>query len=179
MQLRPRLPFNRHRLARLLLWAQAMLAWVAVLFEGRSSDARRARQRRAFADFGWAVSALQTLAVVRALELAGVAGGRGRPRSGAKLRQCAGPGFRRRLARATLRQCAGSRVRRALRHRDPRVLLARLRCAFADLDGFARRHLAARMLRGLTRVAPVVIAAPPAQAIPAFAAPAPVAADSS
>ncbi len=173
MQLRPRLPFNRHRLARLLLWAQAMLAWVACYFEGRSSDARRMRQRRPFADFDWAVYALQALALARALELTGIVGQRG------IVPNTAGPGFRRRKVRASLRRCAGSRFRRAFRHRDPRVRLARLRCAFADLDTFARDMFAARVRRGLTRTVPVIIVAPPAQAIPAFAAPAPIAADSS
>ncbi|MGE0186969.1 MAG: hypothetical protein AB7Q23_14370, partial [Hyphomonadaceae bacterium] len=118
MQLRPRLPFNRHRLARLLLWAQAMLAWVAFFFEEPSGGRRR--QRRDFAGLDWAVYALQALALVRALELTGIVGQR------CIVPNTAGPGFRRRKVRASLRRCAGSRFRRAFRHRDPRVRLALL-----------------------------------------------------
>jgi len=173
MQLRPRLPFNRHRLARLLLWAQAVLAWVAFYFEGRSGDPRRRRQRGDFARLDWAAYMLQALALARAFELTGSAGRR------CIVRNTAGPGFRRRPVRASLRRCAGSRFRRAFRRCDLRVRLARLRRAFAGLDAFARDMFAARVRRGLTRSAPVVIVAPPAQAIPAFAAPAPIAADSS
>ncbi len=149
-----------------------MLAWVALFFEGPSSG-RRQRQRRDFAGLDWAVYALLALALARAIELTGIAG---RP---SLVPNTAGPGFRRRKVRASLRRCAGSRFRRAFRHNDPRVRLTRLRCAFADLDTFARDMFAARVRRGLTRTVPVIIVAPPAQAIPAYAAPAPIAADSS
>lgn len=176
MKPRQRFHTNRHRCARLVLWAQTMLAWLAAaLFsETQRANRRRIRQRYRFAALDWAAHLVRALAIARALDITGVVGRAPRARSAPP------PGFRRRAARTPrLRACAGSRFRKALKHRDPRRRLQLLLAALGGIDALARRYIVARALNGLTRIAPIVLIAPPAHARPAQTAPAVAAADSS
>lgn len=181
MNPRPRFSINRHRRARIALWAQAMLAWLtAAMFSEPKRRRygvfrRRIRQRYRFASLGWAERLIRALAIARAIEIAGVA-----PRPARQLRNGAPPSARRRVMRAALlRAVVGGRFRRALKHRDLYERLRRLRAALADIDGLARRYLVARALNGLAKLYAIVIALPFAQALATLAAPAPAAADSS
>lgn len=166
-----------HRLARLVRWAQAMLAWLALAMfsEAMVVSRRRIRQRFCFASIDWAARLVRKLALVRAVEIAQI---RARPRP--PLRNAAPAGFRRRIARAGLmRAMAGARFRKALKARDLTERIARLLAALADIDGFARRYLVARARMRLTKLHAVVMFAPPADALVALAAPEPRAADTS
>lgn len=166
-----------HRLARIVLWATAMLAWLASILSPGAAPAnrRRIRQRYGSAALTWAERLLRTLALARAVEIAGISK---LPRP--PLRNAAAAGFRRRTARSALgRAVAGVRFRKAIKARDLLTRIQRLRAAFADIDAFARRHLLRRVLRRLTKLFAVIVLAPPAHALRTLAAPAPCAADSS
>jgi hypothetical protein len=167
---------TKHRLARLVAWAQAMLTWLArALLADVAPSRRHIRQRYPAFSLDWAERIVRALAVTRAVELAGL---RKRPRP--PLRNAAGRGFRRRVARgAVLRAVAGSRFRKALKHRDAAQRLQRLIAAFADIDAFARRHLVARARRRLTRLHAVIPSAPPSAPCLAQAAPEPRAVNTS
>lgn len=166
-----------HRFARLVRWAQAMLAWLALtLFADAAPTHRRhIRQRYGFAQLGWATRLLRSLAILRAIEITGIS-----KRPGPPLRNAARAGFRRRITRGGIsRAVAGAHFRKALKARDPQARLQRLLAAFADVDAFARRHLVRRVLRRLTKCHAVIMRAPPAVALLSLAAPEPCAADSS
>jgi hypothetical protein len=174
---KPARRFNAHRFQRIKRWAQAMLAWLAlVLFsETTRIDRRHIRQRYCFATLDWAERLVRALAIIRAVEITGIKQ-RGRP----PLRNAAPAGFRRRVRRSSgMRATVGARFRKAIKARDPRERIQRLIAAFADIDGLARRTLVPRALRRLTKRCAVIMRAPPADAIRALAAPAPCAADSS
>lgn len=177
MNQRRRQYLNPHRLARILLWARTMLVWLAamLLADAKPASRRRIRQRYDFASLDWAERLVRSLAITRAIEIAGV---RKRPRP--PLRNAAGPGFRRRISRGAIgRAIAGARFRKALKSSDMRTRLHLLLAALADIDAFARRHLFRRVLRRLTKLHAVIMRAPPAEAIRALAAPEPCASDSS
>lgn len=166
-----------HRLARIVLWATAMLAWLASILTADAAPANRRhiRQRYGFASLDWAERLLRTLALVRAVEITGVSR---RPRP--QLRNAASAGFRRRIARGAIgRAVAGVGFRKAIKACDLRTRIQRLRAAFADIDAFARRYLVRRVLRRLTKLCAVIPVAPPAHALRALAEPEPCAADSS
>ena len=165
------------RFARIVRWAQAMLAWLALLLFADAPQARRRhiRQRYGFASFDWAERLLRLLAVMRAIEIAGITK---LPRP--PLRNAARTGFRRRTTRGAIgRTLAGARFRKALKARDPQARLQKLLAAFADIDGFARRYLVRRMLRRLTKLHAVVMFAPPAHEVRSLAIGETITADSS
>src|SRR5689334_933242 len=107
------------RFARIVRWAQAMLAWLASLLfaEAPPAQRRHMRQRYGFAALDWAERLLRTLALMRAVEIAGI-----RPRSHPPLRNAAPAGFRRRIAHGAIgRVLAGARFRKAIKARDPQA----------------------------------------------------------
>jgi hypothetical protein len=159
---KPRPIINPHRFARLIAWAQAMLAWMAlVMFSNAAANRRHIRQRYRFVSLDWVERFVRAAAIIRAIEITHARADPRRTR-----RNTAPNGFRRRIARsAYLRAVAGSRFRRALKHRDITERLRRLMAALVDIDAFARRTLVARARRRLTRLCPVVLVAPRAAAL--------------
>jgi hypothetical protein len=174
---KPPSPFNPHRIARLIAWLQAMLAWAAsVLFTDVAQSRRRIRQRYGFLSLDPLARLVRDLAIVRAADLMHL---RARPRFRG-VRNAAAHGFRRCTTRGAWRRAiAGSRLRNALKHRDPLQRIQRLLAAIADIDAFARRYLAPRARRRLTRLFPLLVFAPPAAPLIALAAPEPYAANTS
>jgi hypothetical protein len=164
-----------HRTARLTAWALAMLAWVAhALFGEGVSGRRRLRQRGRFFSADRLARLTCRLALIRAVEIAGI-----RPRH-RTVRNTAPAGFRRRTAPRSLeRACIGARLRKAMKAGDLAARIRFLTAALSDIDAFARRYLVARALRRLSKLCAVVLIAPSAAAIAAPPAFAPAAADSS
>lgn len=167
---------NPNRAARLVRWAVTMLSWIAlVLFSDTVAPHRHARQRYRFVSLLWLKKLLCSLALVRAVQMAGV-----RRTPLRRVRDGAPSGFRRRVNRPVkMRAILGSSLRKALRARTARERIARLLDAFTDLDGFARRYLVPRALRRLTKLCAIVMRAPPADAILSAAAHSPAHADTS
>lgn len=166
-----------HRFARITLWARTLLAWLALLLFADTTHAKRRyiRQRFRFASLDWIERLVRALAIIRAVELTSL---RKRPRP--PLRNAAPAGFRRRINRGMhLRAAVGSHFRKALKHHDPRERIQRLLGALADIDAFARRYLAPRGLRRLTKLHAVIPLAPFAETIGFADTPAPRAADTS
>jgi hypothetical protein len=131
---------TRHRRQRLVLWALAMLTWIASVFAGRPITSRQAHRRGDVSLDGLTRMVMQ-LAAIRAGELARLR--RRRPtffKRGRDLR-------RRHLRRSVI----GSRLRRKLKHKDIATHVATLIAALRDLDAIAR-PLAQRMRQGLTRL---------------------------
>lgn len=153
---------NPRSTARIVLWARAMLSWLALVLFGTPMciSPRLIRQRQAYFSLDWAARLVRALAIVRAVEIAALP-----PRRGSPAYDGAPPGFARPVARgATLRAIAGSRFRRALKHRDPAQRLQCLLAALGDIDALARRYLVPRGRRGLARLRPVLMRAPPSTA---------------
>jgi hypothetical protein len=171
-------PINSHRLARGIRWAQAMLAWLALLLctDIVRTDRRHIRQRYGrIRRLHQIERFLAALLINRAVEIAPLPKHPGRPS-----RNAAPAGFRRRLVhKPSFRVMLGSRLRKALRHRDLLQRLQRLWAAFADIDALARRYVVPRVRCRLTRICPILITAPPTVAVGAPAALAIAAADSS
>ncbi len=165
-----------HRFARLVRWATAMLAWLALVMFSETSriDRRHIRQRYRFVSLDWIERLVRAFVVIRTIEITGL---KKRPRPA--LRNAASAGFRRRIKPASMRATVGGRLRKALKHRDPRVRMQRLMAALADIDGFARRYLVARALKRLTKLNAVVMFAPPAGAVVSLCAVPALAADTS
>lgn len=161
---------NPHRFARLIAWAQAMLAWVALaLFSNTSVNRRYIRQRYRFLSLGRLERFVRAAAIVRAMEITRMSAGR------RAARNTAPSGFRRRIVRgAMMRAIAGSRFRKAIKHRDLRERLLRLAAALGDIDAFARRYLVPVAKRRLTRIAPVIMVAPAARHLMSGPAPSPL-----
>jgi hypothetical protein len=175
---KPPASFNPHRIARLVAWLRAMLAWASsVLFADAARPNRRhIRQRYGFLSLDLLARLVRDLAVIRATDLTHL---RARPRFRG-VRNAAAHGFRCCTKRgAWKRAIAGSRLRKALKHRDPLQRIQRLLAAIADIDAFARRHLAPRAKRRLTRLFPVLMFAPPAAAFVSRPMPEPCAANTS
>lgn len=152
-----------------------MLAWVAdaLLGEG-ATHRRRLRQPGPFFSLRRLARFACRLALVRAVEIAGI---RRRRRA---IRNSASAGFRRRsVPRAVIRACIGARLRKAVKRGDLASRIRFLTAALSDIDAFARRYLVARVLRGLTRLYAVVPIAPSAAVILAAPAFTPAPADSS
>jgi hypothetical protein len=164
-----------HRIARLTAWALAMLAWIARFWFGADAlNARRLNRRVRFLSLHRLTRLTCCLAIIRAVEITGI---RARKRT---IRNTARRGFRRRTAsHVPTRACVGARLRKALRRGDFAERIRFLTIALSDIDAFTRRYLVPRALRGLTRLCAVVLFAPPAAAIPAQPAFAPICADSS
>jgi len=164
-----------HRVARIALWARTMLLWIALLLTSglMRVNRRHVRQRCGF------VSLTRMEVLIRALAMIRV--GRFIPKRRARVQRSAAPsGFVRRVRRGgMMRASAGSRFRKALRSRDLLQRIHLLVSALADIDAFARRYLLARAVRGLTRICPVLLFAPPADAARSLAGSTPLAQDSS
>jgi hypothetical protein len=157
-----------HRRQRLVLWAIAMLSWIAaVLFAEREITHRQLRQRRR-ASIDGLRRVVINLILLRARELSGL-----RPR---KLRFWKhGRDLR---TRHLIRSLVGSKLRRALKHKDPAMRIARLIGALRNLDAYAQ-HLALRMRRRLTRLWAITPAPTFVAPLVGLLAPAPAIADSS
>jgi len=159
--------YSPHRFARLIAWAQAMLAWAAlVLFSAVAPINRRhIRQRYHALSLDCVERVVRRLAMLRAAEIAHLrTGPRRLPRNAAP------DGFRRRTTPEALRRAiAGSRFRKALKHRDIAERWRRLSAALADIDAFARRYLVPRAMRRLTRLFPVLMDAPAAEPLVSLA----------
>jgi hypothetical protein len=166
---------SQHRTARLTAWALAMLTWVAnALFGAGTPGRRRLRQRGRFFSLDRLARLTCRLALIRAVEIAGI-----RPRHRV-IRNTAPAGFRRRTVPRTLeRACFGARLRKAVKRGDTASRIRFLVAALNDIDAFARRYLLARALRRLTKLCPIVPIAPTAAAIAARPAFAPALADTS
>lgn len=165
-----------YRFARIAFWARTMLVWVALILCSPDAYAgrRRIRQRYHSLSLGRMASLAHALILIRAVEITKIAQ-RARP-----TRNAAPPGFRRRIDRAArMRATIGARLRKALKHRDASERIRLLLAALADIDGFARRYLAPRALRRLTKLFAIVMSAPPADAVASLTSRAPCAADSS
>lgn len=166
---------SQHRTARLVTWALAMFAWVAyALFGEGAPHRRRLRQRGRFFSLDRLARFTCRLALIRAVEIAGI-----RPRRRI-IRNAAPAGFRRRIQpRALVRACIGARLRKAVKRGDLAARIRFLADALGDIDAFARRYLLPRALRGLTRLCAIVPVAPSAAAILGPPVLAPALADSS
>jgi hypothetical protein len=153
-----------------------MLAWLAALFfdDAPSTNRRHIRQRYGYAAIGWAERLIANLALIRAVELSGVAA-----RFYPNKRNAAPTGFRRRMRGVSLRAALGARARKAIRSPDAFKRIQLLIAAFADIDAFARRYLVKRAITRLTRICAIIMIAPPAEAVRTLAAPAAAAADTS
>jgi hypothetical protein len=158
---------TRHRRQRLVLWALAMLTWIASVFAGKTITARHAHQRGDISR-DWITRMVMQLAVIRAGELARLR--RRRPtffKRGRDLRR-----------RHLLRSVIGSCLRRKLKHKDIATRIAMLIAALRDLDTIAR-PLAQRMRRHLTRLWAIAATPLPADSILGAPAPPPALANSS
>lgn len=170
-------PAKSHRIARITIWARAMLAWLAlfILSPEAGGVRRHIRQRYRFISLDKIERLICALVLIRSVEIA-----RPRRRAHRQVRNAAPPSFRRRVRRGgLLRATFGSRLRASLRHRDPRERIARLVAAAADIDGYARRYLVPRAVRGLARLYAVILVAPQASALAGEIVAPPKAADSS
>jgi hypothetical protein len=158
-----------HRRQRLVLWALAMLTWLAaVLFAGREITVRQLHQRHRRMSLDGLTRMTIELMICRAAELARL---RRRKRNFWRYGRDLTP-------RHLFRSLVGSRLRRVLKPRHARERIAALIHALRNLDAFARR-LAKRMRRGLTRLWPIIPAPTAPACVVTLAAHAPAFADSS
>jgi hypothetical protein len=171
---KPPKPINAHRLARLIVWAQAMIVWAAAVFFGDAVCKRRhIRQRYRLLSLDTLARLVRNLMIARAVELFSVR--RGRAPS-----KYLPPGFRRRRRLGNiLRQAAGARLRRFLRAGDFAARFARLAQIIANIDEYCRKFLLPRARRGLTRLYAILLVRPPHDPARSLAAPAIAFADSS
>jgi hypothetical protein len=153
---------TQHRVQRHVLWALAMLRWLAaVLFTECPLSFRHLRRFEETNLLGLE-RLVGNLVIARALRLVGRPPRRGRLhywRHGRDL-------HRRHFRRSLL----GARLRRALRHKDIATQIAQLIAVLRNLDDYAAQ-LAHRLRHKLRRLWRVM--APIAQAAPLLCAPAP------
>ncbi|MGQ0532215.1 MAG: hypothetical protein ACT4OF_05935 [Caulobacteraceae bacterium] len=171
MNFTPR-PLPKHRRARLIAWALAMLAWMAqVIFAGAAFTKRHERQRGPRMSLDRLTRMVKMLIISRAIDLAGL---RWRKRY---IRVYRGRNI---TPRGSIRAIIGSRVRRHLKRKDKGERIGVLIHAIRHLDRYAAL-VAKRMKRRLTRRSLALFAAPPAPAAPvtSLAMPAAFFADSS
>jgi len=170
-------PITKHRLARLIAWALAMLAWIgAMLFADTSARPNRRHIRRRYSQLSLQPMArmVARLIFLRATQLIPMPALRRR-----SIRVSAAPGFRKRVQpRQLVRSAIGAAVRKSLRHRDLRTRLAILLNALANIDALAAK-LTRRLRRRFTRLAALTVACPPHDSVRWIAMPAPAFADSS
>jgi hypothetical protein len=166
----PRRPhLTQHRRRRLVLWALAMLAWIASVFAGIAPTRRHLSQRGAMSIHRLARMVKQ-LVLLRAADIAGL-----KRKTRPPLLFKRGRDMRR---RHIMRSMVGSRLRRALDHRDPVARIAILIDALTHLDDWAARfakHISCGFMR-LWSIAPAPTAAVAILGPPAFP---PACADSS
>jgi hypothetical protein len=160
---------TQHRRQRLVLWALAMLTWIASVLTGRALSARHVRQRHRKASLDGLTLMVKQLILLRAGEIAG-------PVRRRRLRFFKhGRDLRR---RHYMRSVFGSKLRRALNRRDPIARIAILIHALTHLDTWAARF-AKRLRCGFMRLWSIAPAPMPAIAFLGAPAPTPVVADSS
>ena len=160
---------TQHRRRRLVLWALAMLAWIASLLAGHKPTWRQLRQRHRRMSIHGLAMLVKQLILLRAADIAGLKRKR-RPlffKHGRDLRR-----------RHFMRSILGSRLRRALNHRDPIARIAVLIDALTHLDAWAARF-AKRLRCGFGRLWSIAPAPVPADAILGPPASPPACADSS
>lgn len=156
---------SEHRLARLIAWGPAVLAWLAVML---TSDIVAARRRlRRFAMLERMPRFIECLLVIRACALVFP-----RKRTRAPTRPANAPaGFARRRLGGThiLRATIGLAMRRRLRPRDLSARFAIWFEALRDLDAFAA-PIVRRAQRRLTRLRALIPVRPPHVAVRSVAA---------
>lgn len=134
---------------RLVLWALAMLSWIAaVLFAGRRVDVRQLRRRYNRASIEGLTRITLHLVVIRASEL-------GRWRRRRPLLWSRGRDMR---VRHLIRSLVGSKLRRALKRERLSERIEALRYVLRHLDVFAR-YLARRRLTRLRPIKPATTVA--------------------
>ncbi|HYD87470.1 MAG TPA: hypothetical protein VEA80_08355 [Vitreimonas sp.] len=138
----PKHHLSSRRRQRLVLWALAMLSWIAsVLFAGRKVTPRQLlRRRRSMSLDGLKRMTIQ-LMIVRAAELA-------------RLRLPKVPRRRPPVRRHYFRSLLGSRLRRLMKRKDLPARIAVLIDVLRNLDDYAA-ILAKRLKRRLTRLFPI------------------------
>jgi hypothetical protein len=166
MQIRKPL-LTRHRRQRLVLWALAMLTWIAAVLAGKPIRTRHAHQRGDIS-LEYLTRMVLHLAIVRAGELARI-----RYRKIIFFKR--GRDLRR---RHLLRTVIGSRLRHKLRRKDFAARIAVLIAVLRDLDTLAR-PLAQRLRNRLTRLWAILATPMQADAVLGAPAPSPALADSS
>lgn len=160
MKTSPRPPaISAHRFARYVLWVRLMIVWAAALLAPLRPNPRQVRQRGGLACTHELARLVRNLILVRTAQLSR------RRHPPIRLRNHARPGFRRRMrVRQLLRAAAGARLRRALRGRAPAQRLSILLEALANIETHAA-SLVRRARRGLTRLHPLTLATPSADAL--------------
>lgn len=152
MNFTPR-PLSKHRRARLIAWALAMLVWMAqVLFGAVAFKPRHERQRAERMSLAGLERMVKQLIISRAIDLSRRRWRRSRVRA-----------YRGRalVARSWANAVIGSRVRRMLRRRAIGERIAVLIHALRHLDYYAAL-VAKRVKRGQTRRWLYLFALPPA-----------------
>jgi hypothetical protein len=167
-------PINARRLARLIVWAQAMIVWAAAAMLGDWRPHRRHIRRR----YG-ALSLTKLTHLVRNLLIARVAQLVRRRRPPLPWRDFSQPGFRRQRRRTALRAIGGSRLRRFMSEGSLAQRLARLVQIVRNLDYYTRAFLLRRANNGVNRLTPLLPVRPPHDSARTLATPTPLPADSS
>jgi hypothetical protein len=164
---------NRHRLARLIVWAQALVLWAAAVLIGeRIGNRRHIRQRYRALTIDKLARLVRNLLIIRAAEFV-------RLRPAPPWRDFAPAGFQRRRGLCRLRAVAGSRLRRVLNEGDLAARLMRFVHIVGHLDAYARTFLLRRARNRIGRLNPLIAARPRAHVLPLHWAQTPSPADSS
>jgi hypothetical protein len=157
--------FSQHRFKRLAAWAMLMLAWMLAAFSSDAAHGGRRARRRSGANLDRVARMVCALIAVRAAMLS-----KGRRKPYQRRRQFAPRGFAQRTPSHVWRSAFGSALRQRLYAHDPRQRIAKLSVALRELDQLAGAF-ARRMLRGFTRLAPIVLVRPPRETVRMLAAP--------
>lgn len=166
----PKRHLSKHRRARLIAWALAMLLWMAsVLFAGAAFTDRHARRRGARMSLERLARMVKLLIVSRAADFA---------RMRRRARYVCFQHGRDLTPRGLIRAVIGARVRRALKRKAIDETIAVLIDALRRLDTHAA-IVALRMRRRLTRRTPILAGPAPSPPAAFFAARRAVFADSS
>jgi hypothetical protein len=151
-------PLSKHHRARLIVWALAMLTWMASLLLGAPLSPRHAQQRGRVS-LSRLAAMVRMLIISRAIDFA-------RLRFPKRLRSPQKHRGRDISRSGLIRALIGSHVRRALKRRSASARIMALMHALIHIDTFAAR-VAKRIKRRLTRLDP--IAAAPDAGIALFA----------
>jgi hypothetical protein len=150
---------TRHRLQRLVLWALAMLSWIAAVLAGRHVNRRHIEQRGDIS-LAWLTRLIVNLLMIRAAHI-----GRFKRRGPTRYWRHGRDLRRRHFHRSLL----GAKLRRALKHKDLVTHIARLIAVLRDLNTYA-----AELARNIRRRRRLWHTTPPiAPAIALLGAPAP------
>lgn len=156
MNFTPR-PLSKHRRARLIAWALALLLWMAqVMFAGAPFTARQERQRGPRMSLADLEGTVRQLIVSRAADFARVRW-RARRNGAYRGRLITAPGG--------VAALIGARVRRMLKRRGIGERISILIHALTHLDTYASL-VAKRVRRGLTRRWRVFVMQAPPRAVP-------------